>query len=107
MSFIFWTCPDSSPFRQSFLRERDQYTASFFCQVSFNASRFIHATVSTRPVAASCATADTSPSSDQFTLFSHFSFIVAPPIRYRHTQPFVGGGAMRLFPHSSLSRTVS
>src|SRR3990167_7631019 len=75
ISFTFWTCPDSSPLCQSFLRERDQYTASPFCQVSRNASRFIHATISTRPLTTSCAMADTSPSSDQFTLFNQFSLI--------------------------------
>src|SRR3989338_2905665 len=75
ISFTFWICPDSSHLCHSFLRERDQYTASPFCQVSLNASRFIHAIISTRPLAASCAMAGTNPSSDQFTLFSHASVI--------------------------------
>src|SRR2546430_7601938 len=43
-------------------RERAQYTASRVAAVCASASRFIQATVSTRPLSASCATAAISPS---------------------------------------------
>src|SRR3989454_6860381 len=61
-SRTFCTWPDASPLRHNRRRERDQYTASLVAAVCASASRFIHATVSTRPVLASCATAAIRPS---------------------------------------------
>ena len=55
--------------------ERDQYTARPSCAVAASASRFIHASVSTLPVPASCAIAGTSPSLFHFTASSQDSFI--------------------------------
>ena len=53
------TLPDSSPLRQSFCRDLDQYTARFSLMVSFRALRFIQATIRIRPDSASCAIAGT------------------------------------------------
>src|SRR5207247_8555343 len=66
-STTFCTCPDCSPLRHNRLRERDQYTASFFSTVCWSASRFIHATVRIFPEDASCPTAGLSPCSFQGT----------------------------------------
>ena len=51
--------------RQSLPRERDQYTASPVATVFARDSRFIQASMSTSPEAASCATAGTRPSAFQ------------------------------------------
>jgi hypothetical protein len=61
-SRTFCVCPDSSPLRHRRLRERDQYTACWLLTVSCSASRFIHATVSTRCEEKSCATTAINPS---------------------------------------------
>src|SRR5258706_5530505 len=80
-SRTFCTCPDCSPLRHSRLRERDQYTASPFSAVCSSASRFIHATVSTRPLAASCATAAIRPSLSHGTSSSQ-AFIRGPSVSH-------------------------
>ena len=57
--------PEVAPFRHSSRRERDQYTTSSLANVFSNASAFIHASMSTSPVSASCVTAGIRPSSFQ------------------------------------------
>src|SRR5215213_3649247 len=59
--FTSWKWPLSSPLRHSLLRLRLKYTARPVRTVSSNASRFIHASMSTSPVSASWAMAGTSP----------------------------------------------
>src|SRR5580704_8861878 len=61
-----WLWPEVSPFFHSVLRVRLKYHASPVAMVLARACAFICATISTSPVAASVATAVTSPSASNF-----------------------------------------
>ena len=69
MDLIFWRCPDSSPFFQSFCLLLDQkwvYPVSYILET---ASSFAHATMSTSLVIQSWTTTGISPFSSYFRSF--------------------------------------
>src|SRR6185295_10435590 len=76
ISRTFCVLPDSSPLRQSLLRERDQYTASRVSAVFCSASRFIQATVRIRSDEKSCVTTATSSCSFHGTSSSQLCICV-------------------------------
>src|SRR6202012_3735684 len=78
------TWPDSSPLNHKRWREREKYTARPVSTVFANASRFIHANISTSFVDASCAITGTRPFASHLTLSSQFTaegFVTLQPHR--------------------------
>src|SRR3569833_1420182 len=69
------TWPDSSPLNHKRWREREKYTARPSSTVFANASRFIHANISTSFVDASCAITGTRPFASHLTLSSQLTAV--------------------------------
>ena len=75
-----WIWPDSSPLRHNLLRLRDQYTTCLLSLVSINASRFIHANISTLPVPNSCAMTGTKSFASHFISSNQFKLPLSPTL---------------------------
>src|ERR1700761_511696 len=89
------TWPDSSPLNHRRWREREKYTARPVSTGFANASRFIHANISTSFVDASCAIPGTRPFASPLTSSSQFTaegFVTLQP----HRNALVGHEALGL-----------
>src|SRR3990170_2962112 len=78
ISLTCCTCPDCSPLRHNFLRERDQYVACPVSTVAISVSRFIHADIRILFEYCSWTITDTRPSPFHLISSSHCMIIIYP-----------------------------